>query len=505
MKKYILIIAYLFIPLLFSHALEITEIMYNPEGADTNREWVEIYNDESQSVDITIWHFFENDTHHGLYPDGFQNLDSGEYALIVKDVASARSELGSGIKYIKASFSLNNTGEPIALSDADKNIIDQVHYQSDQGANGDGQSLQKIQGSWRASSSTPGRENRLSSGSTNGSGADDSSSEEVQEKKEEKPAFQPYYRAFIEIPEVIVAQNNFPFVASVQHVEEEGTVREIDGYYFVNFGNGDSLESRKMIDTHYRYRRPGRYVVSFEYYTSRLAFENGDEPDAFLRKDIVVTVHDIHIADVNSFDGVVLKNNTQKMVNFDGWKIVWGGKTYSFPRHSYLHPKDSVSLLFQTLGFYPRATRKQPLILLSNDYKPVAIFPPVIKKKKKTSPRKTTSHRKKKTSQKKSESKENYLSFEQLPDSTYGFFGEKGGPYLDEYLEEHPDKLRVQFEESESETEQGREEKNQNSSMFYILGSFLLMLGAGRFIKHRNTQEKIDAQKEDYGSIEIIE
>ena len=52
---------YIFIFLLsvnFSSALQITEIQFDPDGADTDREWVEIYNETSNSIDLTQIKFF---------------------------------------------------------------------------------------------------------------------------------------------------------------------------------------------------------------------------------------------------------------------------------------------------------------------------------------------------------------------------------------------------------------------------------------------------------------
>jgi thiamine phosphate synthase YjbQ (UPF0047 family) len=36
-------------------AVTINEIMYDPDGSDTNREWVELYNDGGSSVDLSAW------------------------------------------------------------------------------------------------------------------------------------------------------------------------------------------------------------------------------------------------------------------------------------------------------------------------------------------------------------------------------------------------------------------------------------------------------------------
>ena len=44
----------------------INEVMYDVEGTDTDREWIEVYNDGSESVDLSTYKLFEANTNHGL-------------------------------------------------------------------------------------------------------------------------------------------------------------------------------------------------------------------------------------------------------------------------------------------------------------------------------------------------------------------------------------------------------------------------------------------------------
>ncbi|MDP6527582.1 MAG: lamin tail domain-containing protein, partial [Candidatus Pacebacteria bacterium] len=64
----------------------IGEIMYDLEGSDTDREWIEIFNESSSSVDLSGWRFFEGTSNHKLtLKQGGATLESGEYAVIVDD------------------------------------------------------------------------------------------------------------------------------------------------------------------------------------------------------------------------------------------------------------------------------------------------------------------------------------------------------------------------------------------------------------------------------------
>ncbi len=153
----------LFVPGLAFGAIEINEIMYDLSGADDGREWVEIINTGSETVDLDGWKFFEADTKHGLtVAQGDLNLGSGDLAVIVADPAKFLADWpGFNGTLLDSSFSLSNTGEPLSLLDA--SLADQggVAYDASLGAAGTGESLQQFDDGWRASLPTPGRENEL--------------------------------------------------------------------------------------------------------------------------------------------------------------------------------------------------------------------------------------------------------------------------------------------------------------------------------------------------------
>ncbi len=140
----------------------INEIMYNPEGTDTNREWIEILNTASTSVDISEWRLFENDTAHRLnLISGNFVLQPGEFAIIADDGDQFKIDYPffSG-NLFDSSFSLNNEGEVISLKNGDLKI-DEISYSPSGGADGNGKSLQKFSDNWEESLPTPGKENLI--------------------------------------------------------------------------------------------------------------------------------------------------------------------------------------------------------------------------------------------------------------------------------------------------------------------------------------------------------
>jgi hypothetical protein len=141
-----------------------SEIMYDlPDpGGDSGREWFEIYNNSAIPIDMTGWTFFENDTNHKLTAvKGSLELPAGGYAVVADTPETFISEHQnySGI-LLDSSFSLNNSGERIALKNKEGVEQAAVAYTSAWGAQHDGASLQYFNGRWGSFVPTPGTENK---------------------------------------------------------------------------------------------------------------------------------------------------------------------------------------------------------------------------------------------------------------------------------------------------------------------------------------------------------
>ncbi len=147
------------------NAIYISEIMYDPSGSDTSREWIEIYNDTEGGIDFTSWKFFESNTNHGITSySGGQVLPAGSYAVIADNPTKFLEDYPSysGILYDSA-FSLSNSGEHISFKQSSSGSeIDFVDYNISLGGNNDGSTLSKIDNVWVRGGATPGNINQLS-------------------------------------------------------------------------------------------------------------------------------------------------------------------------------------------------------------------------------------------------------------------------------------------------------------------------------------------------------
>lgn len=156
-----------------SAQVQITEVMYDPAGSDTGREWVEIQNASGSTIDFTTWKFFEANVNHGIDQiEGYaKELSAGEFGVVITDKAKFLIDFPSFAgKIFKSSFSLNNSGENLAFkTESAGPIIDQYLYDVTLGAAGDGNSLQK-ETAWLAALPTPSTAIVAGSAGTGGGG-----------------------------------------------------------------------------------------------------------------------------------------------------------------------------------------------------------------------------------------------------------------------------------------------------------------------------------------------
>ncbi len=142
-----------------AYAMHISEVMYNPEGNDNNREFVEIYLDNNQSlVNWSIGDSSSNDTLEPLF------LTDSSYALVVEEGYDYEN---SDVSYYSAGATignnLNNDFDKVYLYDTSGSLVDSMSYDGTL-ANNDGMSMELFNGSWYESlaiGGTPGRKNSV--------------------------------------------------------------------------------------------------------------------------------------------------------------------------------------------------------------------------------------------------------------------------------------------------------------------------------------------------------
>jgi hypothetical protein len=116
----------------------INEIMYAPVAPEP--EWIEIYNPDSNAVDLSRWQC-SNNTKSITFPP--YTLSANSYLVITKDSAALRAKRPGNYPIVQVSlFALTNTGGYIILRDSANNTIDSLYYSPSWGGK-NGTSLQR--------------------------------------------------------------------------------------------------------------------------------------------------------------------------------------------------------------------------------------------------------------------------------------------------------------------------------------------------------------------------
>ncbi|MES2087693.1 MAG: hypothetical protein V4467_01725 [Patescibacteria group bacterium] len=139
--------------------------MYDAFGADGGREWVEITNVglEAVTISTSTWKFLEGETNHKLSLfQGSPTILSGGFAVIADDPKKFLTDWPQFVGTIfDSTFSLSQTGEILILKSSSTTVEDTVSYTGEK-TYLEGNSLQKINGSWKSLPPTPGHVNQES-------------------------------------------------------------------------------------------------------------------------------------------------------------------------------------------------------------------------------------------------------------------------------------------------------------------------------------------------------
>ncbi len=318
-------------------AISISEIMYDPAGSDTGREWVEIFNDTSGDIDFTSWKFNEAGTNHGITAYSVDKIiRAGSYGVIADNPAKFLIDNPgyTGVLY-DSSFSLSNSGELIVLKDNSLIAIDSINYSASIGGNDDGSTLSFINSSWTRGMATPGVVNTEELIATSTVSTTTSSLVISPVLSVALPDI------FLLIPEKINAIAGADKVFSVKAVNS--TRKEIDGLEYVwSFGDGGT-KTGKNVSYHYSY--PGVYNVVVE--ASGIGYFERN------RLKAIVTAPQISIIESNV--GVAglyidLKNNSQTEVDISDWILDINSEFYTIPKNTILSANSITKISGNSLG-----------------------------------------------------------------------------------------------------------------------------------------------------------
>jgi len=364
MKTYAVILALLLAPIGASAQIAITEVMYDLEGGDSGREWVEIHNTGSASVNLADWRFFEQDTNHRFQDEGDTTLGSDERAIIADDVSAFENDNPNvSVLILDSSFSLRNTGEYVALKNAEEEIVDEITYTPQADADGGGASLQLINGSWNAYAPTPGAENatekisgendddnndnnqnntKESDGdSTEGDSSDANTNTDTEAVNSTRPV-PPKIYAYGGDDRTLIVGADVSFTGEALGIEH----KPLTGAQFIwNFGDGATAEG-KTVTHHFAY--PGTYIVVLTAVSGKLSTSD------HIR--ITAEPSDISISGVSSTPDayIAISNDANRDVYIGGWFLQTHNDTFQFPPETYIASDGTLTLPKHTTGLSPQ-------------------------------------------------------------------------------------------------------------------------------------------------------
>lgn len=394
--KSIFVILMLFVAnTLFVNAqLVISEIMYDPEGTDSGREWIEVENTGTEIISLTKWKFFEANANHSIdeIDSGVKELQAGEFGIILTDKAKFILDFPTFTgKVFKSSFSLINTGEPLSFKNESGTVVTEYSYDVSLGANGNKNSLQKSPSGWIQALPTPGT---LNATNTTTLPPDDSGSTTPPPASTPTPVVSGTGTKYV-VPKIFGAITLPPIALAGVEAELKGQTFTSDGKlvqnsnYSWNFGDGIS----KYGDTvKHRYKYPGTYYTSLEI----SSYVNTSSVSTIEYSPIEVIAPDVSILEAKDEKGSLytrIENQTEYILEVSGWIIRrdgYNGEHYVLPRNTFIAPNTAVRIPEEVTGFKKGDTLKTVELLFPNaevaaKFEPVTIPKEVGREEKGTS------------------------------------------------------------------------------------------------------------------------
>lgn len=329
---------------------EITEIMYDLEGTDTNREWVEVRNTGSDESDLSKWFLFSDNTNHSLTAQGSKLVPAGGYAIIAQNAQKFKSDWPSfsGLLFDSSWNGFSNLGETIALKDPSQNLLSQVSFTSSMGGAGDGSSLQKVGGSWSFGSPTPGFDNQASGGGSGGGDVSPQSSPKPNQttvKKEKEIQFSKITTKII-ADSTTTAGVPFQITSTTLDRLKEPTYF---GWFVWNFGDGEVRKEYGHKPFEHVYNYPGEYLIKLSYYT----VNESSPPDATDKLIVKVLPSQVYISSVGkSGDSFVeIENKSSSEVDLSNFVINGYKKSFRIPQGTTILPNQKLKFSSKVTNF----------------------------------------------------------------------------------------------------------------------------------------------------------
>lgn len=350
---------------LFAHAeIRVTEIAWMGTANSQYEEWVELYNNGTDDVDLSGWKFFKSGGTTLFSLTG--TIVHGQYYLVCRTTASLQNPM-SGLCDEQGQWGgsgLNNTSDQVVLKDGQGTVIQSVDGTGGWSA-GDATTKQTMQwdgSGWVTGAATPGAATVGNTGgndngggngnnttTTDGGGTITNTVTQDTHRRDPKEKIDlikpdPVYVAHMVIPDYGIAGVAVPMKAEVT---KDKIISSLRGRYEWSMGDGASFKFFDNQPISHAFIYPGDYTVVLAYYSDIFR----DEPDSIHRKIITIAPSSVSIFGTTDDGGIILQNDSSKDVDLGGWMISSNGSVFTFPNYTIIVHGKQLFISGKTIGF----------------------------------------------------------------------------------------------------------------------------------------------------------
>jgi len=346
------------LPVLLRAEVVINEIMYDPEGSDTGREWLEVYNSGTSDIDLVTYKLFESNVNHKLTlvnnPNSADSADStilraGNFAILADNSEKFLIDFPgfTGLLFDSA-FSLNNTGEPLVIVDGSGNVVNHFEYSGNLGAANNGNSLQRSEtGFWLEASPTTGIFNKQETESaTTDSDGDSTTSTSTNSNNSNivsTHSGQVEITQYIEKSGLEIGTGRNRFAGLHTPIEFRGEYNTTRKPKFMwSWGDGSADSGFKISHV---YEKTGLYNVVLN------ALLKGYQATSRIKATISAISVDILYTTYGKLVDIVLKNTSDTEINLGGFTLETALKNFEIPTDTIIDAKSQITIPAKYTGF----------------------------------------------------------------------------------------------------------------------------------------------------------
>lgn len=335
------------------NALVISEVMSNPTGDDSGREWIELYNDTGSAIDLSNLTISIKGGNAVTTTNlqGGTSLPTGSYAIVGSTVSSQTKFLQDYPNYtgilFKSSISLVNTGTTsidIKLGGATVNSLSSYTPAKE------GSTLSLVSGSFVLSNPTPGADNQAtpndssSSTSTSTTSSNQGAISQLSPPSADIILYMPFDKTV-----VAGAETEFNTSGMTRAGKE---INDLN--YLWSFGDGGQAMGTSTL---YRYAYAGRYIAQVE--------GGNNYVKGVGRMNVRVVAPDISIANIGQGkygEYVDINNPNNYDLDLSQWKLSFDGKAFPFPKNTLIGGNTTTRFSGIAMGFASTTVNSNSLV-----------------------------------------------------------------------------------------------------------------------------------------------